>query len=218
MLIRPIRQKLCNEFVSTHHYLGTPGQFWYAFGLFEGENLTGVVQYGAAGKDTRPDLHGGVRVIQLNRLVVTAGTKYAAGRLVSHSLRLLPRPAYVVTYSDTLYGHVGYVFQATNWRYTGPVKQRHTNAWYVCGYPMHERSFANVGINPRGLGLTPVPTAIKHRYVYMVGSHAERRSMLQALYWPQLPYPKGNDELSVSSPNHLRGVAGNARSSQALLV
>ena len=43
---------------------------------------------------------------------------------VSKCLKLLPRPMIIVSYSDTRQGHNGYIYQATNWIYTGlPKKQ-----------------------------------------------------------------------------------------------
>ena len=41
------------------------------------------------------------------------------GTLVGRSLRLLPKPSVVVSYADTAQGHVGYVYQAANFIYTG---------------------------------------------------------------------------------------------------
>ena len=35
------------------------------------------------------------------------------------SLNLLPKPQAIVSYADTSQGHHGYIYQATNWIYTG---------------------------------------------------------------------------------------------------
>ena len=83
----------------------------YAFGLFDGGYLVGVVTYG---QPATPSIGKGLagienkhNVLELNRLVIlpTYEKKNAASYLVSHSLKMLPPHTFVVSYADV--GGVG---------------------------------------------------------------------------------------------------------------
>ena len=78
--------------------------------------------------------------------------------------------------------HVGYVYQATNWLYTGLTKPR-TDKYSESG---HARHYA-VGETRRQM------RTAKHRYVYLVGDRREVKKMRRALKYPIYEkYPKGD--------------------------
>jgi hypothetical protein len=37
---------------------------------------------------------------------------------------MLPKPTIVVSYADTAMGHIGYIYQASNFLFTGTTKER----------------------------------------------------------------------------------------------
>jgi hypothetical protein len=77
---------------------------------------------------------------------------------------------------------VGYVYQATNWYYTGITKPR-TDKYSESG---HARHYAE-GETRRQ------PRTAKHRYVYLVGNKREKKEMLKELRYTIIEqYPKGN--------------------------
>lgn len=78
---------------------------------------------------------------------------------------------------------MGYVYQATNWLYTGMTKSRTDK--FSEG---HARHYAKDETRRQ------YRTA-KHRYVYLVGDRREVRAMRRALRYPVLgAYPKGETE------------------------
>ena len=173
-----------------------------AFGLFiKGNKLIGVVTYGVpasdnlcvsvAGKENKE------RVRELNRLVILPqynGKNYAS-YLVSHSLKMLPNNTFVVSYADTAWSHIGYVYQATNFLYCGATRER-TDFYNPNGlHPRH-----NTVDTANGLRQS---RSSKHRYVYLVGDKRTRKHMVKELKWKATKdYPKG-DEVKYDVDNPL---------------
>lgn len=122
-------------------------------------------------------------VIELNRLVLLRNGRNEASYLISKSLSLLPQPKIVVSYADTFYGHVGYVYQATNFLFTGTTKKRTDMASKDGKHSRH-----NLGDKSKRVCRSP-----KHRYVLFIGSKREKKERLKNLRYLQLPYPKSND-------------------------
>ena len=176
-------------FILGIHYARRMPCVQYAFGLFNGSRMIGVVTYG---QPASPSLCRGIageqnhkHVMELNRLVLLPecnGGNYAS-ILVSKTLKMLPCGTFVVSYADWgAWGHVGYVYQATNWLYTGCTKPR-TDKYSSSG---HSRHYAKNEIRRQ-------PRSAKHRYVYLVGDKRTRRKMLKELRYAVIkPYPKGD--------------------------
>lgn len=184
MRVSPITYQEALPFILYVHYARRVPCIQYAFGLFEDEALVGVVTYG---KPASPFLCKGVagyenrhRVIELNRLVVVTPTANAASFTVGRSLKQLPPGLFVVSYADTGKGHVGYVYQATNFLYTGLsvkyndlfMEGKHSRHLDVCKDVCEKR-----------------PRSRKHRYVTFTGK--DKTNMRKLLLYKVLPYPKG---------------------------
>lgn len=178
-------------FVERIHYSRLlPSNVVYQFGLYDNRELVGVVTYGIpaspslciglAGAENRD------RVLELNRLAIEPSYtgKNGASFLVSHSLKMLPNYTFVVSYADTGWTHVGYVYQASNFLYTGMSAKRTDT--YSNG--KHSRCYQ------KGTTETRHQTRnAKHRYVYLVGNKKEKKQMLAQLRYPIKPYPKGDE-------------------------
>lgn len=181
------------NFILFIHYARRMPCIQYAFGLFDGDYPypVGVVTYG---QPASPPLCKGIageenrkHVLELNRLVLYPeynGGNYASF-LVGNSLKLLPHGTFVVSYADWGgWHHVGYVYQATNWLYTGMTKPR-TDKYSEAG---HARHYA-IGETRRQ------ERTAKHRYVFLVGDKREVRTMRKQLNYPVFDeYPKGDSE------------------------
>jgi len=179
--------------ILNRHYAGRMPIVTHSFGLFYDGDMRGVVTYGppvsrllcigVAG----PEWHD--NVIELNRLVLVNNEPNEASRLIGGSLRLLTGPLIVVSYADTDQRHLGIVYQATNWLYTG-LSARRTDL-VVDGVQLHTRTLA-----PRresfGDKIRAVPRTRKHRYIQLIGNRNEKRAMREALLYQVLPYPKGD--------------------------
>ena len=184
--VLPIDRKDALPFILNIHYARRVPSISYAYGLFIDGKLVGCVTYGSpaspsickgvAGEEHRKD------VLELNRLVITDSSKNNASFLVGNSLKLLPKNKYIVSYADYEgWGHIGYVYQATNFLFTGL-----TNG--------HKDNFNN-GKHNRHNGIdlnNRVMRNRKYRYIYITYSDKrKRKELMKALRYPVLEYPKG---------------------------
>lgn len=187
----------------SRHYARRMCPISYAFGAYRKGQLIGIVTYGTpASSSLRSGICGGEWtqcVLELNRLCCE-NSKNTASILIGKSLRMLPKPSIVVSYADTAQGHVGYVYQATNFIYTGLSAKR--TDWMVKGKE-HLHS-ATISDETRGMSdrakwmrekygddfyLKDRPR--KHRYVYFCGTRKQKKDMLASLSYPIERYPKG---------------------------
>lgn len=135
------------------------------------------------------------KVLELNRLVIlpNAKGKNLASYLVSHSLKELPNGTFVVSYADTAWSHIGYIYQATNFLYTG-LSAKRTDTYQPEG--LHPRAYDKN--NHSELRQT---RSQKHRYIYLVGDKRTKRKMRKQLrYKVYDEYPKG-DETKYDTEN-----------------
>jgi hypothetical protein len=185
------------------HYAKRRCPISYAFGVYRSGELIGVVTYGTpASSPLREGLAGkewSESVLELNRLCCV-NEKNIASRLVGKSLRMLPKPSLVVSYADTAQGHIGYIYQATNFIYTGLSAKR--TDWKVKGREhLHGATIADESRGQENRAewmrekygddfyLDDRPR--KHRYVYLCGDKKQKLAMRLALRYQQKQYPKG---------------------------
>jgi hypothetical protein len=146
------------------------------------------------GKPASPSLCVGVcgkeqseNVYELNRLVVNDGLpNNSLSYFVGNVLRLLP-PMILVSYADTSQNHHGYIYQATNWTYTGATKER-TDIGVEDG--SHSRHY-DKSIDKK---LFRKKRSSKHRYIYFVGTKRHKKSWKSLLRYNIEEYPKGNNK------------------------
>lgn len=188
MRVEPVLYEDTKDFILNKHYAQRMPSISYAFGLFIDDTLRGVCTFG---KPASPSLCKGIcgeeykaHVYELNRLVVDDGLpKNTLSRFVSRCLRQLKsEDLIVVSFADEGKGHHGYIYQATNWLYTGKTRQR-TDKY--SGPNKHSRHY-DESMNH----LRKVRTS-KHRYVYFTGER--RKQFLSALNYPIQSYPKGKN-------------------------
>ena len=189
-------------FVLKRHYLKRIPPVSYAFGLrnIETNKIEGVCLFGIpASRSACVGVCGedlAAQVLELNRIALNDGLpKNSASWFVSRCLKSLPKNSIVISWADTGVGHIGYVYQALNFIYTGCSKLR-TDIGST-GHPRHGR---NRDL-PRQIR-TP-----KHRYVWFA-RNKERKKLL----WESMPYPKGDtsktcgvnvDQLNYSKQDNL---------------
>lgn len=190
--IEKIDREQARPFIEKIHYSRLlPNNTVYCFGLYLNRELIGVCSYGIpASHHLCIGLAGEENVnniLELNRLAIKdgfGGHNYA-NYLVGHSLKMLPNKTFVVSYADTGWTHIGYVYQATNFLYTGLSAKRLDR-------------FSN-GKHPRCYDKNNAPEEYqtrnqKHRYVYLVGDKRTKKQMLKELKYPIVtPYPKGDE-------------------------
>lgn len=201
--IRQITRAECSEFILGIHYAKRWPSISFAFGLFRGEKLEGVVTYGTpASAPLRSGIAGAEfapSVLELNRLCLRSNRKNDASMLVGRSLKLLPKGRIVVSFADISQGHIGYVYQATNFTYCGLSAKR--TDWAVKGKEhLHGqtiadefRGSANRAADMRekyGDDFYLKPRPRKHRYITTTGSRSFKRRVMSALRYAVEGYPK----------------------------
>lgn len=196
--VRRIEYEETKPFLLGIHYARRMPCITDAFGLFIDNQMVGVVTYGVpashplcigiAGEEEKDN------VLELNRLVIKPNMteKNLASYLVGHSLRMLKNGTYVVSYADTAWSHVGYIYQATNFIYTG-LSTKRTDTYQPNG--LHPRAY-----DKNNHSTMRQTRSQKHRYIYLVGDKRTKKQMLSKLKYPILPYPKG-DEVRYDTKN-----------------
>jgi hypothetical protein len=211
MKVLKITSAEARPWILQKHYARRLPCVQYAFGLFDGGVLVGIVTYGTpSSSKLRIGICGNdVTVLELNRLCIEHENRNAASILIGRSLKELPTCA-VVSYADTAQGHIGYVYQATNWLYTGLSAKR--TDWHIDGMDnLHGQTIADKtrGMQNRaqairniyGDSFSLVDRPRKHRYVKFCGTKRERREMMSKLRYEVHPYPKGETARYDASAN-----------------
>ena len=101
----------------------------------------------------------------------------------------------VVSYAEIEQGHLGIVYQATNWYYTG-LSAKRTN-WVVEGIDKHCQTIADKYTSQElkekyGDKFSLKPRPRKHRYVFMNAKGKRKKELLQSLKYKIMPYPKNS--------------------------
>lgn len=200
--IRRIDSKTATEMVVKNHYLHRRASTMFAFGMFDGDELIGCVIFG---KPASNALCVGVcgreeasKVLELTRLWIKDGTpKNTESRLIGRSIKMLPKEFEIlVSYAEIQAGHIGTVYQATNWIYTG-LSDKHVE-WRLDGKSaQHSRHLFDQhgGVNGAkafyGERLERHERPRKHRYVYFNTTKSWRhKELLDKLKYRPQPYPK----------------------------
>ena len=196
--VKPIDNSTAQQVVVEHHYLHRKAPCSQAFGLFdEADKLRGVVMYGTpsssalragiAGKDQATN------VVELTRLWIDDSTpKNSESYLIGNSIKHCDKEI-VVSFADTSQNHLGIVYQATNWIYTGLSAKR--TDWSVEGIDKHGHTWADkyTAAEMRelfGERFTLVPRSRKHRYIYLNAKGRRKKELMALLRYKQEPYPK----------------------------
>tara|TARA_R100001163_G_C5024430_1_gene166354 strand:- start:273 stop:989 length:717 start_codon:yes stop_codon:yes gene_type:complete len=210
--VEKIKNQECKEWFLHKHYAKRIPSISYAFGLYKQSSLIGVCSFG---RPMSPSLTKGAfngfyqdSFLELNRLVINEGAnKNALSFFVSQSLKQLPRPNVIVSYADTSQNHHGYIYQATNWIYTGLSAKRPD--YHIKGLNLHTASITDIlGRTDKKKGIKQVTLLKekygddfytkdrprKHRYFYLIGTKKDRKEMIKNLAYKIEPYPKGNNK------------------------
>ena len=196
--VQAIQSKETHDYLRNIHYAHRIPSISYAFGLFKDGEIVGVVTYGTPASST---LCRGICgdewqkfVIELNRLVLRDNLPNEASRLVAASLRLLPKPRIIVSFADTAQDHVGIVYQATNFFYTGlsakfrDVRVRGLEHQHHATYG-HGLTYNQIKEKYGEENVYFVERSRKHRYVIFVGDRKQKKAMAESLKYKTLPYP-----------------------------
>lgn len=204
--VKSIDSFQCKDWLLHKHYAKRLPPIEYSFGLFDNCNLMqGVITFGTPVSSTLRDLWKSVyKLMELNRLVVNEKLeKNVLSYFVAKSLQLIPSPIVIVSYADTSMNHNGYIYQATNFIYTGlsiPFKdvqvkglegQHHTTIEDLARGKENRIEYLRQLFGDR---LYFVDRPRKHRYFYFIGNKRQKKQMLKMLPYKIEPYPKGDNK------------------------
>jgi len=194
--VHTIERKDAIPWIKLKHYAKRVPAISHSFGLFKEDVLQGVCTFGMppsghlcrgiCGEEYK-DL-----VIELNRVCLDKNKKNECSFLISQSLKQFNPSKIIVSYSDTSQNHIGYIYQATNWIYTGlnnDVGRKNPRKYRKNSRGLHDR---HISAGDEDSILVSIP--LKHRYIYFIGSKKQKKEMLKALRYPILPYPKGESK------------------------
>ena len=203
MRVLPIKNEESYSWLLEKHYAKRIPQIMFAFGLYKiGGGLVGIITYGIPAS---PSLCMGIcgkeysdKVLELNRICLMNNDKNEASFLVSNSIKLLPKPSIIVSYADTNQGHVGYVYQATNFLYTGLSANRVD--WTVKGLEHKHSKTLSDGMTLESIkekygdDFYYTQRSRKHRYIYFHGTKTDKKVLRSKLLYKVEPYPKGDSK------------------------
>ena len=207
--IREVPARLAQSIVVQKHYLHRKAPCSVAFGLIapNGE-VAGVVIYGTPSSAplrsgiAGPEFSGDV--VELTRLWIDDsaprnGESYLIGNTVQKAGKRI-----VVSFADTEQGHIGAIYQATNWLYTGLSAKR--TSWAIAagdasalfdlphlakhGQTIADKMSADEARAIFGDRFSLQERSRKHRYIFIAGGRKDRKLILNSLRYPILPYPK----------------------------
>jgi hypothetical protein len=203
--IKSIDTYLCKDWLLNKHYAKRLCSISYCFGLFDLDNiLVGVCTFGSPPSRALCigvcGIENAHKVNELNRLCVKDGLeRNVLSYFVSSCLNLLPNNLIIVSYADTSQGHNGYIYQATNWIYTG-LSAKRTERYDVNNPNKHSKSVTeNKNNNYHDLAVRQRPQ--KHRYIFFTGNKKQVKLLKSNLKYKTYPYPKGQNKRYDSSYN-----------------
>jgi hypothetical protein len=205
--IKKISYKVAMELVVKNHYLHRKCPCSQAFGLFEkcddstdlfsNERIVGCVVYGTpSSAPLRKGICGideSFNVLELTRLWIEDGTpKNTESYLIGNTIKLVDKEI-IVSYAEIEQGHLGIVYQATNWLYTG-LSAKRTN-WTIEGVDKHCQTIADKYTSKEirdkyGNKFKLVDRPRKHRYVFINANKRRKKELLNKMKYKIESYPK----------------------------
>jgi hypothetical protein len=126
LIVKPVPFSMARQLLVREHYLHSfPGGTKLAFGAFVGTRLLGALTLGAGPANAYSLLDGATPddCLTLTRLWMSDELpKNSESRFLGIVMRALKQNTslkFLLSYADPTQGHLGVIYQATNWIYTG---------------------------------------------------------------------------------------------------
>ena len=189
--VKEVSFKECKDWFLNIHYAKRVPSVSYRFGLYADGKLLGICSYGKpASNNLCKGCFGADNshlVYELNRLVVIEGLgKNVLSYFVGQTFKLLPKPIILVSYADSDMNHHGYIYQATNWIYSGATKAR-TDV--DSGANSHSRHYDKASIDYTKRKFR----SSKHRYFMVLADKRVKKRLMGDFNYKTEPYPKGDN-------------------------
>ena len=201
--IKQINYQIAMQIVIANHYLHRQAPCSIAFGLFKKSssniNPIGVIIYGVSCSST---LLKGIcgeseknNVYELTRLWIQDDTpKNVESFLIGNTLKQLDKEI-IVSFAEGERGHIGTVYQATNFYYCGLTikfrdpKVRGLEHQHHATYA-HGMTMAQIREKYGSENVYYTDRPQKHRYVFFNAKHRRKKELLKKLNYKIQDYPK----------------------------
>lgn len=210
------------EWITKKHYAKRTPIMKYTFGLFDlDRNLHGVCVFSPApsrfwndGGKLFNDKHK-IDVYELSRLIMNdEHEKNLTSFFVSRCLKLIPNPNVIVSYADKNQHHSGYIYQATNFIYTGEAEPKNKSFDFIIyGKKYHGRNM-NIEFTRKLLGVNYnedihwkdniiavggeiIPQLPKHRYIFINAKN--KQQLIADMIYDSMEFPKEQNKRYDSS-------------------
>jgi hypothetical protein len=205
LLVCPIAIGVAKRMLVREHYLHSlPGGTKLGFGIFKGSQLKGAMTFGVGPKNAylmvdEVEPHA---CVTLTRFWLSDDLPHnSASSILGVIFRALKKHTelkFIVSYADPSQGHLGTIYQATNWVYTG-LSQPMSMYDFGDGVLRHSRSVAHgfgthslEYFKTHGVDIVAVPQAPKHRYLYFLDPSCRDRLRVPVLAYPKKGKKDGN--------------------------
>jgi hypothetical protein len=208
--LEQISNSEAKEFMKKYHYTKTCAKATISLGFYYKNKLCTMIVYGQpSGKYLAKSIwEGGTEkeCLELLRLFSFDWcSKNIESYCISKSIKWLkqnhPEIKILVSYADTSVGHVGYIYQASNWLYIG--NSGAEREIYIDNIRQHRRDLYDK------YGTSSIPKLkekfgnrlkvsnnkfVKNKYIYVLGNSKKEHKKLMDLLKikPIKEYPKGN--------------------------
>ena len=192
--------KTAKPIILKNHYSHTFPSAELSLGFYIDGKLNAVIVYGQSASSTMKDSLPG-KYWELVRLFSFdwAGKNmesYCIGRSIKYIKKNHKDIKILVSFADPEQGHLGKVYQATNWLYSG--KSVEDNYYIIDGEKVHPRTMnqrygtrSKTKLEKLGVEYEIKKLYSKHRYLYFLGeSRKENKELKKQLKYEILPYPK----------------------------
>ena len=192
-----ITAKEAKPWILKKHYARRKPQIKYAFGLYKNKEIVGVCTFGHMSIPQEEQRWKPYQLYELNRLITEDNLeKNALSYFVSQCIKQMPKPCVLISYADLNKGHHGYIYQATNWIYTGLGAKGIKSYIMKDGTVKHSRHDDKIDMDD--VKEIKKSKKGKARYYYFVGNKRDKKKMRSMLekrkHIEEKPYPKGDNK------------------------
>ena len=201
--------KDAKEFMEENHYTKSCAKSTIAYSYWYEDELCGVVLYGQpSGRNLAKSIWEGGSESECLELLRLFFYDWCPDNIeswaISQSVKMLkndmPDVKVLVSYADRSAGHVGYIYQASNWLYSGEGSME--RKFFIDGKRQHRRNLYDIYGTSSIVKLKELlgdrfeisdDRIGKYRYVYVIGhSKKSKKDIMKKLKFEKLEYPKGD--------------------------
>lgn len=207
--IKLIPNNEAKQFMEKYHYTHSCNLGVISYGFYYNEKLACVIVYSRpSGKNLAKSIWDGgndYNTLELIRLFSFDWCpKNIESYCISQSIKRLkkdmPEVKVLVSYADSSAGHIGYIYQSSNWIYIGTGSNE--RKIFIDGKRQHRRSLYGKYGTSSIIKLKQLlgdrlqiseERYVKYKYIYIVAQNKKEKKYIQnKLKVKPLPYPKGD--------------------------